>query len=54
MSTYKNYLVVFSKIFIQCEYGIKSKPETSVKPHVGSIIERLHQVLGNSVRTYKL
>ena len=36
------------------EYGIKTKPTSPGNPHVNATIERIHQVLGNLVRTYNL
>ena len=38
-----------------CEtYGIKRKPTSLKNPQANSIIERVHQVLGNMLRTYEL
>ena len=39
---------------IEDEYGIKNKPASPRNPHANEIIERIHQVLGNLVRTYNL
>jgi transposase InsO family protein len=35
-------------------YGIKAKTTTSYNPQSNGIIERVHQVLGNALRTFKL
>ena len=35
-------------------YGIKEKPSTSYNPQSNGIIERVHQVLGNALRTFEL
>jgi transposase InsO family protein len=38
-----------------CEnYGIKEKPSTTYNPQSNGIIECVHQVLGNSLRTFEL
>ena len=39
---------------IENEYGIKNKPSLPVNQQANEIIERLHQVLRNLVRTYNL
>ena len=39
---------------IEIEYGIKSNPDYSGNPQAKSIIEIIHQVLGNLVRIYNL
>ena len=36
------------------EYGITAKPITSVNPISNSVLERIHQVLGNLVRTFNI
>ena len=36
------------------EYGIKVKFATTANPQANSVIERIHQVLGNMLRTFKL
>ena len=35
-------------------YGIKPKPSTTYNPQSNGIIERVHQVLGNALRTFEL
>ena len=35
-------------------YGIKQKPSTSHNPQANGILERIHQVVGNSLRTMEL
>jgi transposase InsO family protein len=35
-------------------YGMKEKPSSSYNPQSNGIVERVHQVLGNALRTYEL
>ena len=35
-------------------YGMKEKPSTSYNPQSNGIIECVHQVLGNALRTFEL
>ena len=35
-------------------YGIRAKPSTEYNPQSNGVIERVHQVLGNSLRTFEL
>jgi transposase InsO family protein len=35
-------------------YGMKEKPSTNYNPQSNGIIERVHQVLGNALRTFEL
>ena len=44
----------FRNIFIENEYGIKTKPASLGNPQENATIERLHQLLGNLVSTYNL
>ena len=44
---FKNYL-------IKTEYGIKDNFATTSNPQVNSILEKLHQVIVNLVRTFDL
>jgi len=39
---------------VQNEYGIKCKPITVKNPQANSIIERVHQTIGNMIRTFEL
>ena len=39
---------------IRKDYGIKKKPITSRNPQANAIIERVHQTIGNMLRTFKL
>ena len=39
---------------IELEYGITSKPITLVNPTYNEILERIHQVLGNLLRTFNI
>ena len=34
------------------EYGLKRKPITNRNPHSNAIIERIHQTIGNIIRTF--
>ena len=36
------------------EYGIKRKPITTRNPQANAIVERVHQVIGNMIRTFEL
>ena len=36
----------------QNDYGIKSKPITTRNPQSNAIIERIHQTIGNTIRTF--
>ena len=44
----------FRKSLIETEYGITAKQITSVKPISNAILEQIHQVLGNIVRTFNI
>ena len=44
----------FIKKLIETEYRITAKPSTSVNPTFNVIFERIHQVLGNPVRTFNI
>ena len=37
---------------IHNDYGIKRRPETTRNPQANSVIERVHQTLGNIIRVY--
>ena len=39
---------------IKNDYGIKGKPITTRNPQANSVVERIHQVLANMVRTFEL
>jgi len=39
---------------IKNDYGIKAKPITVRNPQANAIVERIHQVLGNIIRTFEL
>ena len=39
---------------IKNDYGIKAKPFTFGNPQSNAIVERVHQVIGNIIRTFKL
>ena len=44
----------FKHILIEQEFGIKTKPDPSGNPKVNAIIGRIHQVLGNLIRSFNL
>ena len=44
----------FKKVIIEMEYGITAKPSTSEDPMSNAVLERIHQVLGNLVRTFNI
>ena len=39
---------------VEKDYNIRSRPITIQNPQANSIIERVHQVVSNMVRTYEL
>ena len=39
---------------IKNDYGIKDKPITVRNPQANAIVERIHQVIGNIIRTFEL
>jgi len=43
----------FAKM-IEEDYGIKHRGATTKDPQANSILERVHQTLGNITRTYEL
>jgi transposase InsO family protein len=43
----------FKRMLIE-DYGIKRKPITVRNPQANAIIERIHQVIGNMIRTFEL
>ena len=44
----------FRKYLIETEYGITTKPSTTVNPMSNALLEQIHQVLGNLVQTYNI
>ena len=44
-------MAVFAKM-CQNEYGLKRKPITTRNPQSNAIIERIHQTIGNIIRTF--
>ena len=44
----------FRKYLIETEYGITYKPSTLENPIYNTVLERIHQVLGNLVRTFNI
>ena len=47
------FLAEFNTI-IQADYSITVKPITSRNPQANSILERVHQTIGNIIRTFKV
>ena len=45
------FMYEFAKM-CQNEYGLKSKPITDSNPRSNAIIERIHQTIGNIIRTF--
>ena len=43
----------FAKM-VRNDYGIKTKPITTRNPQANSIIERIHQTIGNMIRTFRM
>ena len=43
-----------SQKMIREDYGIKAKPLTIRNPQANAIVERIHQVIGNIIRTFEL
>ena len=39
---------------VKTDYGIKCKPITVLNPQANARVERVHQVIGNMIRTYEL
>ena len=44
----------FRKYLIETEYGITTKPSTSVNPMSNVILKRIHQVLVNPVQNFNI
>jgi transposase InsO family protein len=42
------------KKMIKEDYGVKAKPITVRNPQANAIVERVHQVIGNIIRTFEL
>ena len=42
------------KGMIQDDYGVKAKPITVRNPQANSVVERIHQVIANMIRTFEL
>ena len=54
---YMTYMVTHDKEFAQIvknDYGVKRKPITTRNPQANSIIERVHQTIGNIIRTFEM
>ena len=43
----------FAKMIVE-EYGIKKKGITARNPQANAILERIHQVIGNMIKTFKI
>ena len=48
-----NFMDEFDKI-CQNDYGLKRKPITTRNPHFNAIIKRIHQTIGNIIRTFEV
>ena len=46
------FMAEFAKM-VKDEYGIKRKPITKRNPQANAIIERIHQTIGNIIRTFQ-
>ena len=47
------FMAEFARM-IKNDYGIKTKPITTRNPQANSIIERIHQTIGNMIRTFRM
>ena len=49
----KEFMAEFSKM-MQNDYGIRKRPITVRNPQANSILERIHQTIGNMIRTFRM
>jgi hypothetical protein len=49
----KEFMGDFARM-VQEDYGVKKKPTTTRNPQANSIIERIHQTIGNMIRTHQV
>jgi hypothetical protein len=49
----KEFMGEFAKM-VQGDYGVTRKPTTTRNPQANSIIERIHQTIGNMIRTHQV
>ena len=47
------FMAEFSQM-IQEEYGVKRKPIIKRNPQANAIVERVHQTIGNMLRTFEV
>lgn len=47
------FMAEFSEMLIN-DYGVKKKPITKRNPQANAIVERVHQTIGNMIRTFQL
>ena len=47
------FMAEFARM-VEKDYGIKKKPTTTRNPQANSIIERIHQTIGNMIRTFQI
>ena len=47
------FMAEFSKM-IQDDYGVKKKPITKRNPQANAIVERVHQTIGNMIRSFEV
>jgi len=49
----KEFMGEFARM-VENDYGIKRKPTTTRNPQANSIIERIHQTIGNMIRSFQI
>ena len=49
-----NEILTEFKTIIQADYGVTAKPITSRKSQTNSILESYHQIIGKTIRTFKV
>jgi len=49
----KEFMGDFARM-VREDYGVKTKPTTTRNPQANSIIERIHQTIGNMIRTHQV
>ena len=47
------FMAEFAKMIVE-EYGMKKKGITARNPQANAILERIHQVIGNMIKTFKI
>ena len=54
MVHWRNEFLVEFKTMIQSDYGIKVRPIPIINPQANSILERVHQIIGNIIHIFKV